>query len=162
MTRHPDLRSALRPDHRFQIRRPDPSFHHAEKISHSEDAVNYDSRMGEHFGSWLKKQLFRRQMNQAEFARRASLPTSTVSNWTTGRSVPDPDACDAIAEALFLRLDDVLAAAGHRPLDDRQDADSPGARIIAMAGRVQWNPDREAAVESILRGYIERDRKRDA
>lgn len=115
--------------------------------------------MSEQFGDWLKTQLQRREMTQADLARRADLPTSTVSNWITGRRIPDPKACDTISDALFVPLDEVLAVAGHRPRTLVHEPGTTAAVLHELVDRVVWNPDRAAAVEAILRGFIDRDRK---
>jgi len=67
------------------------------------------------FGAWIDSQLIRRQMSQADLARRLETSNSTVSNWIRGGRVPTPESCDKIADVLGLSVDDVLMAAGHRP-----------------------------------------------
>jgi transcriptional regulator with XRE-family HTH domain len=84
------------------------------------------------FGAWLKAQLRRRDWTQADFARRSGMTTTSVSDWINNKKVPDPASCDRIADALFLPLDDVLVAAGHKPTED---ANAEARRLATRAVR---------------------------
>jgi transcriptional regulator with XRE-family HTH domain len=70
---------------------------------------------GNAFGVWLERQLRSRELTQSEFARRTEVRQGMVSNWITGKRIPDPGSCDRIADALGLPIDEVLIQAGHRP-----------------------------------------------
>lgn len=83
------------------------------------------------FHDWFKFELKRREMNQADFARRSGIAPSTVSSWATGDRVPDPESCDLIADVLLVDRDMVLALAGHRTLDEPLKANDPRRDIIA-------------------------------
>lgn len=110
-------------------------------------------------GPWIERELRSREWRQADLARRARVSTTAVSDWVRGKRVPDPASCDLLADIFHANLDYVLDLAGHRPPDPRDDDNGPISRITAMVARVKWNPDREAAIEGILAGYLERDRK---
>ena len=64
------------------------------------------------FAKWFTEQLRWRDLSQAEFARRAGIPQSTVNTWARGSRVPDPYNCDLIADALQMNIDVVLFQAG--------------------------------------------------
>ncbi len=78
------------------------------------------SERGLRFARWLENELDRHGWTQSEFANR--LPGgesvhSKVSRWILGERIPSTEQCQVIATALDIHLDEVLAAAGHRPLD---------------------------------------------
>jgi transcriptional regulator with XRE-family HTH domain len=114
------------------------------------------------FAEWFQKQLRRRDWNQSDAARAIGVSSSVVNRWYRGERVPDPKSCDVIADVLAVPVDLVLELAGHRPPAAEIDPDSPAPLLVSLVERVRWNPEREAAVESILRGFIERDRRSDA
>lgn len=97
-------------------------------------------------------------MTQAEFARKANIPQSTVNTWWRGARTPDAAYCDLIADALSVDLDTVLAVAGHRPIPDPLAADDPRADLIAMIKRIELTPDRLATLDSTLRTFLRMDR----
>lgn len=70
------------------------------------------------FGEWLRQELDKRGLSQADFARRVGTSPGLVSNWINNRRVPDPASAERIADGLSMNPDVVLAAAGHRPLRD--------------------------------------------
>lgn len=161
MFRDPAFGSPLFSDDSFQVRGSDASFSHEDMLSPTEDAVKYFGRMSENtgIGHWIESELRRREWRQADLARRAGISTTAISNWISGQRVPDPQMCDVLADVFRVDLDFVLELAGHRPRGIGADPNSSVARITAMVARVKWNQDREAAVEGILAGYLERDRK---
>lgn len=113
------------------------------------------------FSQWFARQLTRHEWTQSDFARRAKVATSTVSNWASGARVPDPTSCDLIADVLRVPLDEVLAAAGHRPLlDDRILPDDPRAALWTLAKEIDWTPDKVIAAEGLFRSFIAWDRER--
>jgi transcriptional regulator with XRE-family HTH domain len=110
-------------------------------------------------GLWIEGELRSRDWRQADLARRARVSTTAVSDWVRGKKVPDPASCDLLSDIFHADLDFVLDLAGHRPPDSNDDPASPANRLSALLHRVQWNPDREAVVEGIIRGFIDRDRR---
>lgn len=60
-----------------------------------------------------------------------------------------------IADVLCIDLDDVLAIAGHRPLDPALKPDDPVARLCGLVKRVQWNEDQARGIESQLRSILD-------
>lgn len=103
------------------------------------------------FGEWFAHQLKRRDLTQADFARNFGFATGVVSNWVTGKRVPDPASCERIADALNVDPDMVLIYAGHRPNIEELAPDDPRTDLIALVRRVQWNEEREA----LIRGQLE-------
>ena len=73
------------------------------------------------FGNWLRAEIDRRGWSQADLVARADVPRGTVSRWVNNVSIPPPDYCRRIAEALGIPESVVLGKAGHgdtaAPLD---------------------------------------------
>lgn len=67
------------------------------------------------FGQWLRHELARREMKQADLARRLGASTGAISDWVNDKRIPDPSSIHRIADVLFVDVDEVLAIAGHRP-----------------------------------------------
>jgi transcriptional regulator with XRE-family HTH domain len=88
------------------------------------------------FGSWFRSALHTASMDRAEFSHRSGVPQRTVGAWFTGSRVPSSASCDRIADVLLLDRDEVLAAAGHRPMDEPLSADDPRRGIIALVRRL--------------------------
>ena len=94
--------------------------------------------MGENdlqLGVWLRRQLLRRGIRAADFARLAEVSPGMVSGWLNGKRRPSPASCDLIAEALNVDFDEVLLRAGHRPLERLLD-DPVRRELVAIAERV--------------------------
>lgn len=89
--------------------------------------------MGEtsRLGDWILRRLKGRDWSQADFARAIPTSTGTVSNWISGKRIPEPESCDKIADVLGLDVDDVLTIAGHRPEPIDFDPDDPRALLVA-------------------------------
>ena len=107
------------------------------------------------FQKWFQRQLKRREMSQAEFARFSSIPQSTVNTWWKGNRVPDSDSCDLIADALGVDLDLVLWQAGHRPMTQPVSPDDPRVDIHGLVDRVEWTPGNVKMITRILRTMLE-------
>lgn len=72
------------------------------------------------FRDWFDDELQRREWRMIDFARRLHPDApmngaSIVSKWRSGKRQPDSRSCEAIADVFGVALDDVLAAAGHKP-----------------------------------------------
>lgn len=106
------------------------------------------------FAAWFDRQLRRREWSTSEFARRSGVATSTASAWRRGTRVPDPPACENIAETLRIGLDTVLNAAGHRPLD------VPEPSLPSQFAGIWESLDEfdRASVMNIMEGLAERRR----
>lgn len=113
------------------------------------------------FADWFRNELRRREWTQAEFARRAKMAPSTVSTWTSGDRIPDPDSCDLIADVLLRDLDEVLEAAGHRPPSYELPPGDPRRTAIALIR--QLDPDDPATRFwlEMIPGTVEKLRKLD-
>lgn len=98
-------------------------------------------------------------MSMTAFAQAIGVSHSSVSLWLDGKRVPTPRSIDKIADVLGADLDTLLTIAGHRPqaLDD--DPDSPEAILSAMVRRVAWDAGRYELVETMLRTFLEQDRR---
>lgn len=112
------------------------------------------------FGKWLVRQLQRREWTGADFARRLGTGNSTVTMWLGGTRTPSSSSSERIADALGVDRDVVLALAGHRPLDEEVDPDSPAGRIHSLVDRINWTDEKVIAIEGLLQMYLDADRKR--
>lgn len=83
---------------------------------------------------WLRRQLQRREMRQADLARRVGTSPGTVSSWVNGQRVPDPASCDRIADALGVDVDEVLMLAGHRPRIEEEESQEVRDLAALMRG----------------------------
>lgn len=113
----------------------------------------------EDFGSWLGRQLRRRNMAQAELATAVGVTRAAVSAWITGRAQPRPETVRLIADAfdtdlatVYERTSDAVAARPvtwyHRP------AHADGGREFGNAAAFAFDADlgvlaREATQNSL-------------
>ena len=109
------------------------------------------------FGWWLKHQIDTRDLNQSEFARKAGVSASLVSDWVNGRRTPSIQSAQVIANALDTTIDVVLVRMG---LDPRAAVPADLERIDGLLKTVEMTPDRRIALESILQGWADFDRTR--
>lgn len=121
---------------------------HLKALSTSVDIMN----SGQDFGRWLQHQLDRRGWRQAEFARRVSASTGTVSHWITGSRLPSPDSCDRIADAFHIDVETVLRQAGHLP--DPGTIDEYEAEIISLVRRIDWTSERVLMARGLLESMV--------
>lgn len=118
-------------------------------------------KQSESFGPWLASRIKQAGLTQAEFAKRVGASKSSVSRWIHGR-VPEASFIDAIADVLVVDYDTVATKAGYRPRelgDEAVDPDSPVEMLCAMVRKIQWDQGRYEPVESMLRAYLEQDRR---
>lgn len=112
------------------------------------------------FGRWLTGELTRRDMTQADFARRVGASSGRVSEWVSGKRAPSPESLDRITDALpGVSLDHLLSLAGHRPLDPDVDPDDPRRRIATRVQMINLTPDREAGLIGLLEAWEKQDRR---
>lgn len=104
--------------------------------------------MSETFGAWLRRQLKRRQMRQADLARRLETSSGVVSHWARDTRVPEPESCQGIADALGLSVDEVLTAAGHRTEATYDDPITAG--FVARLQKIEWDPISVTVMESAI------------
>ena len=109
------------------------------------------------FGRWLKDQLWRAELTQAEFARRTGATPSQVSFWVRGERTPEPASCEQIAKVLGRDVDEVLARAGHRPAD-LDETDEETRAVLGIMRRLPAAERRE--VEAFARFRLERYQRR--
>jgi transcriptional regulator with XRE-family HTH domain len=110
------------------------------------------------FATWLRRQLNRNEWTQADFARRMDVSTGRISEWTTGKRVPNPKSCELIADVLGADIDLVLRVAGHRPNVESIDPDDPRVILHGMIDRVVWTEDRLDSITAQLDTMLKRDR----
>jgi transcriptional regulator with XRE-family HTH domain len=108
-------------------------------------------------GSWIRRQLLRRDWTAADLARRIDVSTGAISEWIAGKRRPSPASCLKLAEAFNVEPDDVLALAGHRLPTTPLRADDPRNRIIALIKRVHMTPSQAAGLEAMLTAWLETD-----
>jgi len=89
------------------------------------------------FGAWLQRELDRRELRPADFARRADVNPSMVTRWMHG-TTPSPESCELIADVFGVNPDMVLTLAGHRPNIEDLDPDDPVVELQALVRRIQW------------------------
>lgn len=109
------------------------------------------------FNQWFRDKLIEREWTQSDFARRSGASHNVISQWATGKRSPGPESCQLIADTLYLPLDDVLRAAGIRPVEDGRPEYIN--RFKSLIDRVIWTPDRINGLGSLLESWIEFDRK---
>lgn len=65
-----------------------------------------------HFSDWLREEIYKRNMNNAELARLSGVTTAQISRIVAGTRGAGPDACIAIAKGLQLPREEVFRARG--------------------------------------------------
>ncbi|MGV9341558.1 helix-turn-helix domain-containing protein [Streptomyces sp. NPDC003688] len=114
---------------------------------------------GEDFGPWLRRQLHRAGMPQAELAARLDKTRAAVSAWVTGRAEPREETKARIAEILGTNLASVLSHTGDVPLNrpirwHHRRAHADGGREYGNAAAFAFDADlsvlaREATQNSL-------------
>jgi transcriptional regulator with XRE-family HTH domain len=88
-------------------------------------------------GALLREARLRAGFSQAELARRAGKPTSTIGRWERGEVLPSLETLRAVVRACDLELTFRLANAGRDEHDgvliERALAQSPAERVAAAA-----------------------------
>lgn len=67
------------------------------------------------FADWLENELVKREISQAELARRAGVTRSAINGVLTGYRGIGVEMCNGIAKALGIPPDEVFRAAGFLP-----------------------------------------------
>lgn len=113
------------------------------------------ARSGEVIAAWIRRQLARHDWTAADLSRRLGVGSGRISEWISGKRVPNPESCLKLAEAFGADPDEVLALAGHRLPTRPLRPDDPKARIIALVKRVPMSPQQAAGLEAMLRAWLE-------
>lgn len=108
------------------------------------------------FDWWLREMLDLRDWTQSDLARRTGASTSLVSGWVNGRKRPSARNAQAIADALDVPVNLVLVRLGLRPVDRIPDGME---RVEGLMRTVDMTPDRIVALESVLQGWADFDRR---
>lgn len=121
---------------------------------------------GEAFGPWLRRQLQRADMSQAELAERVGKTRAAVSAWITGRAEPREETKQRIAEILGTDLAAVVTrttdVSGGRPVHwHHRRAYADGGREYGNAAAFAFDADlavlaREATQNSLDERYDDR------
>lgn len=112
------------------------------------------------FRQWFRRQLSEQRLSQAEFSRRSGVSTGRVSEWLSGKSTPDATSAEKIARGLNFDTEVVMRALGLLEDDPyAPDPESPASLLCAMVRRVEWDPGRYELAESMLRTFLEQDRR---
>lgn len=82
------------------------------------------------FGDWLRDELAKRDMTQAELSRASGITTAGVAYLISGKRNPGQDSCVKIAHALRLPEETVFRAAGL--LKPRQELDERRGRFETL------------------------------
>lgn len=90
----------------------------------------------EYFAPWLRRQLARRDMLQADLARRMNASSGMVSMWARGVRRPSPESCERIADVFGMQWDEVLAVAGHRQRDEKDPNDALRDELKSIIDRL--------------------------
>lgn len=113
------------------------------------------------FPMWLRDQLTRRGMSEADLARALSTTASVVNRWVRGERVPSPESCERLADVWGLSVDTVLTVAGHRPAVGPLAPDDPRVELHDMVDRIVLGVDnREETLRGILETWLRQDRNR--
>jgi transcriptional regulator with XRE-family HTH domain len=86
----------------------------------------------------LESELRRRDMRQADLARRLHTSTGTVSDWINNKRLPSPTSVERISDVLVLDYDLVATKAGYRPAIHEVPPDSREARAAHLVTRIDW------------------------
>jgi transcriptional regulator with XRE-family HTH domain len=107
------------------------------------------------FGQWLRRQLIRREMKQADLARKLEMRPGVVSYWLSDKRVPSVVSCYLIADALDLPSSHVLTAAGHPVEVDPEDRDEAEDRLLTL-----WRKLSDDGKDAVMQ-FVEFQRGRD-
>lgn len=110
------------------------------------------------FSRWLARELASEGLNQSEAGDRFGVSHTTVKRWLDGAS-PTLDNLKAVAKALHIDLEDLVAAidrpiTAEAPMDDENRM-----RIRGLVNDVYWTDERAFIVSRLLKGYIDFDEK---
>lgn len=84
------------------------------------------------FGTWLRRKLVERNLNQRRLALMIGASTGMVSGWAHDKRRPEPDNVAKIAQALGVPEEEALVRAGYRQRRDT-DLDPRRAELVEMA-----------------------------
>lgn len=84
------------------------------------------------FGTWLRRKLVERNLNQRRLAVMIGASTGMVSGWANDKRRPEPDNVTRIAQALGVPEEEALTRAGYRSRKDT-DMDPVRAELVEMA-----------------------------
>lgn len=79
------------------------------------------------FGSWLAQEMEARRLNKSQVAKYTGVDQSAVGRWLRDEvpSLPSERSCRALAEWWKVPAEDVLALAGHYPMQTAEEQDLP-------------------------------------
>lgn len=106
------------------------------------------------FARWITAELERRGWSQIELVNRSGMTRGAISNFASGKRIPNAASCLKIAEALSLPHETVLVAAGNM---DNRPADTPATNEIMQIAK-RMNDEEQALVRDFARWIYERNR----
>ena len=109
-------------------------------------------------GSWIRRQMVRRDWSAAELSRRMGASSGRVSEWMSGKRRPNPESCLRLADVFNVDPDVVLALAGHRVASEPLAADDARSRIIDLVRRVNLSQSQAEGLEAMLTAWLELQR----
>jgi len=106
------------------------------------------------FIDWVKKQLEERGMSLRELARKGKISHASASRILSGDQAVSRSFCVAIAQALGLPTDDVLAKAGFTDTPTKEYTEMPELFDIAKELTYQQYKDAVVLLDMLRRGVI--------
>lgn len=90
------------------------------------------------FGEWIEDQYKGRGWTQKYFASQIGVGSSAVSNWVTGRALPEEPICDDIAMVLGVDRNEVRRRAGREQVrySDERSTPEEALDLRTMADRI--------------------------
>jgi transcriptional regulator with XRE-family HTH domain len=112
----------------------------------------------EDIGSWIRRQMVRREWSAADLSRRMGASSGRISEWMSGKRRPSPESCLRLADAFGVDPDVVLTLAGHRVATEPLPPDDTKSRIIDLVRRVNLSQSQAEGLEAMLTAWLELQR----
>jgi len=109
----------------------------------------YADWLREGFPLWLQGCLQERNWSITDLARAMGVQTSLISRWMAGKQKPTAESAGRIAEVLQVSVDEVLTAAGLRPVLVT-DEDPRRAELMMKLGSVELTRERYLTLNALL------------
>lgn len=110
------------------------------------------------FAIWFRQLLAGRDVTQAEASRLLGVSTGRISEWASGKMVPNSESARKIAKTFLVDEDEVLVAAGRRSEDPVFDPGSPEAQLLPYIRAINWSDRELEMIKTQLRFLAETQR----